>query len=418
MTQSFSSARISVDKQFASFGSASLSYDRNFSTKNSNIDFGIRFDLSFIRLSFNARRSGKKYSFSQSAGGGIILDAKSKTAKFRNRGAQGRGGLIIVPFLDINGNGIMDEDEKPISGININVNGGVISRVDNNTTLRVLDLEAYASYTLTINALSTENISWQLPFETIEVIAEPNRLKRIEIPVAPMGEVAGMVYFKPEGQYQRGLGRVIVDIFTKDGRKVKSLLSEPDGFYNYLGLRPGDYYLSLDSLQLERINMRAEKMQIPFTVMPSYDGDYISGLDLFLKESSDTVATDKNVLDTTSKETTIEKVKREVVPAKIEKEEPRYKVQLLAVRKFKRDELVIRKFLAPLWREDSTLEVVETLKPDNFYRYAIGALESLAEANQLRSEMVKRGWSDAFVVHFIPEKEREFITSKLRYIED
>lgn len=409
VANSFSSARVSIDKQFSSFGSASISYDRNFTSKSSNIDFGIRFDLSFMRFSVNARRTGKDYSFSQSMGGGIIIDAKSRSIEFRNRGAKGRGGLIIVPFLDINGNGIMDADEKPIPGININVNGGVISRIDNNTTLKVLDLEAYASYRLSINALSTENIAWQLPFENIEVVAEPNRLKRIEIPVFPMAEVSGMVYIKAAGQRERGIGRVIVNIFTKEGVKVTSLLSEPDGFYNFLGLKPGDYYVSLDPVQLERLNLTAKEMEIPFTVVPSYDGDYISGVDLTLLQDETETATKEPIKTTTIKEPEKTTATKEVVTV----EEMRYKVQLLAVRELRKDEAKIRELFTPLWREDSTIEVVETLKPDKLYRYAIGATTSEREAQLLKERMVNEGWSGAFVVSFTPSEEKEFTTRRL-----
>ena len=409
-TESFTSARISMDKQFSSWGAASISYDHNFSSKSSNIDFGIRFDLSFVRFSANARRTGKNYSFSQTAGGGIILDAKNKVAEFRNRGAQGRGGLIIVPFLDINCNGVMDQDEKPITGINVNINGGVTSRIDNNTTLKVLDLEAYSSYILSINALSTENISWQLPFANIEVVAEPNRLKRIEIPVFPLGEVSGMVYLKEGTQPERGLGRIIVDIFTEDGVKIKSLLSEPDGFYNYLGLKPGNYYVAFDSTQVSRLDMGALKMRVPFTVEPSYDGDYIGGIDLTLLKESHNIPQATPTTDITT--TTEKTAKKETVTKHVET--TRYKVQLFALKENNR----AYEILLPLLAAHPSLVVQETIGEDGLYRYGAGSYNSPADAGNLLQIVRQMGWKTAFVVSYKPSEESKVTTNMLQFVPD
>jgi hypothetical protein len=385
----FANARLSVDKQFSRMGYATLSYEQNFASKMSSIDLGIRFELSFARFSINARKSGKSYTFSESASGGIIFDAKSDYLAFRNRGSVGRGGVVIIPYLDVNCNGIMDEGEIAISGINANVNGGIVKKNEKSSTISVTDLEPYTSYMITVNASSTENISWQLPFKNIEVVAEPNKMKRVEIPVFPLGEVSGMVFIKQGDRQERGLGRMIVDVYSDTGTKVKSLLSEPDGYYSYLGLKPGKYYVSIDSVQLSKLNMTVSDMIFPFTIHPSYDGDMIGGLDFTVfKGEEDTL--EEQVIQERQPAQIIQ-----VAPVEVDNSSYNtvYRVQVYALTTKIRDE----KLLAKIERFVPGLKLVEIKGDDGFYKYVSEPILELERAKKIIYYLKRIGYKDSFI---------------------
>ncbi len=397
-TGSFLNAKLSIDKQFSRIGYANLSYEQNFSTKTSNIELGMRFELSFARFSINARKSGKSYSFSESAGGGVIVDAKNKYVAFRNRGSVGRGGAIIIPFLDINCNGIMDEGESAISGISARVSGGISKFDEKSSTIRVTDLEPYTVYNIEVSANSTENISWQIPFKVIGVEAEPNKMKRVEIPVFPLGEVSGMVYIKQGRGPENGLGRMIVDIYSSDGRKIKSLLSEPDGYYSYLGLKPGEYYVSLDSVQLGKLNMTVAEMTFPFTVQPSYDGDMVSGLDFTVLKEDEPKQEGQQAPGEVVK---TEMVKTE--PALPTKSEPLtvkqqtsghvYRVQVYALPGVIRDVKILRK----IERFVPGLRIVEVKGDDGLYRYMSEPVLEMEKAQRMVYYLRRIGYLDSFI---------------------
>mgnify|MGYP001766493289 CR=1 FL=1 len=401
---SFVNAKVSVDKQFSRIGYANLSYEQNFSSKTSNIELGMRFELSFARFSVNARKSGKNYSFSESAGGGVIVDAKNKYVAFRNRGSVGRGGAIIIPFLDINCNGVMDEGESAISGISARVSGGISQFDEKSSTIRVTDLEPYTIYNIEVSASSTENISWQIPFKVIGVEAEPNKMKRVEIPVFPLGEASGMVNIKRGKSTEQGLGRIIVKFFTKDGNMIKSVLSEPDGYYSFLGLKPGEYYASLDSVQIGKLEMDVSEMTIPFTIQPSYDGDLVGGLDFTLlkEEVADPQPATQPVTQPATQPVTKptpqqapQAVPQQVVPQPAPKpaQTGGFRVQIYAFNVPMRDKEV----LAKIMRFVPDLKIEEIKYPDGVYRYVSQSFANRAEAQKIIGSLRRIGYKDTFI---------------------
>ena len=60
-------------------------------------------------------------------------------------------------------------------------------------------------------------------------------------------------------------------------------ITEPDGYFNFLGLPPGSYYAILDSNQLHKLNMSVSPSSINFTIKKSKDGDVADGLEFFIK---------------------------------------------------------------------------------------------------------------------------------------
>ena len=71
----------------------------------------------------------------------LITDKETKYLKADNRTNVGRGGITIVPYLDINGNGRRDSREPKASGLNLHASSGSIEKRDIDTTIRIISLE-------------------------------------------------------------------------------------------------------------------------------------------------------------------------------------------------------------------------------------------------------------------------------------
>jgi cell division protein FtsN len=271
-----------IEKPLLKYGFFTVTYEENFRTDMRSIEVGFRYDFSFAQASVSAlRRNDETYIFS-SARGSFIFDKKSKYLGAQNRPAVGRGGLVVLPFLDLNFNDIYDPGEPKIKDLNIRINGGRIKRTDRDTTIRVFDLMPYTTYLLQLDKNSFDNIAWQLPFETVNVAIDANKLKRIEVPVKVMGEGAGMVYLKKQGR-KKGRSRIIVNFYTVDSVKVGRVISEFDGYFSYLGLPTGSYYARLDTNQLRKLNMKSVPSSIPFEISPDIDGDIVDNLEFTLQ---------------------------------------------------------------------------------------------------------------------------------------
>lgn len=275
------SYRVEAERRISSQGYLSVNFEQNFRASSNSIDVSFRYDLPFAQTNISTRYGNRVLTTNQGARGSLAFGSGNNYIHTDNRSALGRGGLTFIPFLDVNHNGTRDEDEKLVDGLNVRVNGGrMLTRV-NDTLTRVIELEPYTSYLVELDNIGFENIAWQVRHKAMSVYVDPNQFKIIEIPVLPMGEINGMVYIRRDGA-TRGIGRVLVNIYTEDGVLVHKVLTESDGYFTLLGLSPGNYYAMPDPGQQSRISVGSNPKTIDFEVLPSEWGDIIEGLDFVL----------------------------------------------------------------------------------------------------------------------------------------
>lgn len=274
--------KTNLEKPLFKKGFLNMSFEQNFRSNTRSIEVGFRYDLSFAQTGFSFRNTHNQNAKDQntlveSARGSLLYDRKTRYMGTNNRNSVGKGAITLLPFLDTNGNGIQDRGEPKAEGLQFKINGGTIVRNEKDTTIRVLDLTPYTSYLLELDKNSFDNISWQMQALTMKVMIDPNQFKTIEVPISVMGEAAGTVYNGSQGQ-----GRILVCFYRNDSTLVARTLTESDGYYSYLGLKPGKYTVRIDREQLKKINMTAspDKMEVTFT--NSVEGDIIDGLDFLL----------------------------------------------------------------------------------------------------------------------------------------
>ena len=138
------------------------------------------------------------------------------------------------------------------------------------------------TYSLQLDRNSFSNIAWQIKKPSINVTIDANELKRIEVPVAVVGEVSGTVYFR-ENTEKKGLGRIIVNFYREDSSFVGRVLTEADGFFDFIGLMPGLYTARLDAAQLRKLRMAYSPAVLSFRISANKEGDIIDGLEFMLQ---------------------------------------------------------------------------------------------------------------------------------------
>ena len=258
------------------------SYEHYFSSNTYSFNIGIRYDFSFSRVGANISSSSNVTTFTQSASGSLIYEAKANYLDFNKNSNVGKGGIIFLSFLDINNNGKRDKNERKLSGLNIRVTGGGITENRKDSTIVVIGLEPYIDYYVALNADNFDYIAWVIKNKTMNIAINPNQLRLIEVPVSVMGEASGMVYINKNGS-QQGLGGVRVYFYDSNSKPVANVLTEEDGYFYYLGLGPGTYTAKIDSNQLSKLEMTVAPDGIPITILPSEDGDIVDGLEFVLQ---------------------------------------------------------------------------------------------------------------------------------------
>ena len=100
-----------------------------------------------------------------------------------------------------------------------------------------------------------------------------------------VGEVSGMTLRAPSLQQKldaHGQGQIIMCIYDTEGRLVARTVSESDGYFNYLGLKPGHYTVRPDATQLSRLHLQAFPDLLPIHIKEGTEGDVADGLEFML----------------------------------------------------------------------------------------------------------------------------------------
>ena len=282
--KNFSTLRADLEKTISNKGFLNLTYEKNFVTNIQSMAVGLRYNFSFAQTFFNVHQGNGMTSMMQSARGSLLYDNSTGYFGTNNQNNVGRGGVILVPFLDLNCNGKREEYEPAVAGLNLRSNGGRIEHNNKDTTIRIVGLEAYNDYIIELDKNSFDNVAWQIRKPKMQVAVDPNNFKRIEVPVAVVGEVSGSILATGEKEMS-GLGRMIVNIYDQNSILVARTLTEADGFFSYAGLSPGNYTATVDAAQLTKLRMVvASSSHESFTIKLSIEGDVQDGLQFVLKK--------------------------------------------------------------------------------------------------------------------------------------
>ena len=218
-----------------------------------------------------------------------------------------RGGVTGRVFLDQNGNGRYDRGDQPLSGVRVVV-GPTFAFSDSTGAYRVWDLLPFEPSLVTVDSTTLASPLWVPGFAAATVEPPPNRYRRLDVPVLPGGAAEGRIVWadRPTGgradsvadqavaardsvsatdQVSAGpparpsAGIVLVLRHQASGeQRVISTFS--DGGFYVMGLRPGDWELSVDPRCLGILKAVSEPVK--FSIRSSVDGDAVTGLEVVL----------------------------------------------------------------------------------------------------------------------------------------
>ncbi|WP_029033278.1 hypothetical protein [Salinimicrobium terrae] len=276
----FNNLILEIERPFFRQGFLNLAYENNFLREAHIFEVGLRYAFNFAQTSATSRIGNRNSSFVQSARGSLMLDDNTGYVMASNRTAMSRAALTIIPFLDLNRNGIKDPMEPGVPGLELKNRSGRLSYDEEETILRITELQPYIDLVLELDPLSLDNIAWKIPNSKILVKTQPNHFKEIYVPVEVMGEIGGMVYFK-DGTTS-GQGRILINILDQKGEKAAQILSEGDGYFSYLGLAPGTYTAEIDPAQLRKLGYEATPEKVEFEIEVDQYGDIVDTLEFIL----------------------------------------------------------------------------------------------------------------------------------------
>lgn len=279
----FTNLALEFERPFIKRGYINLGYENNFRSNAHTFEVGLRYAFDFSQTSITSRIGNRNSSFVQAAQGSLLYDSNNNQFLTNRRTSVGKAGLAIYPYLDLNSNGIKDEMEPGVAGVQLKNKSGYLTYNDDETVIRITDLQPYRDFMIEVEPTSLDNIAWRVENPKIAVETIPNQFQAINIPIIILGEVSGYVYFK-DGNHVQGQGRIIVNILDENGTLVKSILTEDYGYFNYLGLKPGMYKAVIDPDQLKTLGYKAQPVENEFNIEVTKFGDIVDDIEFTLEE--------------------------------------------------------------------------------------------------------------------------------------
>jgi hypothetical protein len=246
-------------------GFLNVAYENNFLRDAHIFEVGLRYAFNAAQTAMTSRIGNRNSSFVQSARGSLMLDDNTGHVMASNRTAMSRAALTIIPFLDLNQNGKRDPMEPSVAGLQLKNRTGRLTYNEDETILRITELQPYIDLLLEIDPISLDNIAWRIKNPKNKVLTLPNHFQEIHVPVEVMGEVSGMIYLRDD-KGLRGQGRIRINILNEQDQQVATFLSEGDGYFTYLGLAPGKYTAEVDPAQLETLAYKASPNVTSFEI--------------------------------------------------------------------------------------------------------------------------------------------------------
>ena len=275
------SSTVQVQKRFNKKFFADASFVYNFPTQDVQLGVSIYYNFNAMRSAVTTSARNNYASSSQSLAGSVYFTERPNPIYTTNTNCVGRAGIDVLVFLDINHNDKKDDNEPLVKNASVAINKGNQVLAENDTVHRFVSLEPYAPYLLTIANNGFSNISWILEKSTWSVMTNPNQIKKIYIPIKPMGEIEMTIKMNKNEKIVPA-NRLIVYIFNDNKVQITKGLTDQDGNFTFLGLSPGNYAIKFDEKQLKGLGLSSNYVPKLFEIKISPQGDYVSGVEIIL----------------------------------------------------------------------------------------------------------------------------------------
>jgi hypothetical protein len=262
-------------------------YDPNFTFALLRLNY----TLPFLHGESSAQRqysSGSSATtYENSGSGSILFSSATGDLLFQSGPLNGRGALLVKPFIDANGNDKYDQGEEYLPATQVFSHGLYTTP---SSTLRsggtlFMSVEPYLPYYTSLDSRYFDNPLWVPAYQMVQITAEPNMLKVFDFPIEVGGNIHGQINFVGTNGSSSPVEALTVTLRHKGGERkiIKTMKTFSTGEFEFNAVLPGSYEISLDQAELSALGVTANVMTKDVTVRPLAEGDQVTGVDFELK---------------------------------------------------------------------------------------------------------------------------------------
>ena len=279
--QQMTGAGVQFSRTVAKKGRLNVSIDHDMLAKATRVQAGFTLDLDALRSTTQYTGSGDAYALQQTFNGSVGLDARSAKWSATNREQVGRAAVSVLMFIDANDNRTYDDGEEKVPARAIRLSQSATLELGNDSILRITQLQSYWRYNAEVVQAALPNPTLAPLMNEFSFVTDPNRFKRIEIPLYRTGVIEGAVKLRKAGS-DAGLGGVRILLKSVERGTEETIRTFSDGGFYASNLLPGKYTLEVDPAQLTFLSATSEPQKLEFEVKATAAGDYLDGLNLLL----------------------------------------------------------------------------------------------------------------------------------------
>src|SRR6266550_3237081 len=218
---------------------------------------------------------GQPVSATQFLQGSVLWDRRTDRLAVAPGPSLERSGLAGHVFLDVNANGIRDVGEPAIANARVFV-GSLSARTDSSGAYRVWDLVPFEPVIVSVDSVSLDSPLLVPLFARTSIVPGPNRFRSLDIPVVEAGIIEGRVV-----RNGAGVGGVTLILTDRRSGTRRTLVTFNDGAFYLMGVKPGEYELTVEEQVLDALAVDAEPVR--FSLTPTANGIGRSDLEVRLK---------------------------------------------------------------------------------------------------------------------------------------
>jgi hypothetical protein len=216
---------------------------------------------------------------SQFVQGSVLYDPARRQVSFASGPSLERAGISGRVFLDGNGDGRWQPGEQPVSGVRVRA-GFVTTLSDSSGRYRIWDLPAFEPVLVAVDTATLASPLWMPAYGSMSVETGPNRFRSVDIPIVPGGVIEGRVVRQTPDSIVAIPGARLL-LRRHGSSQTTGLVTFSDGGFYLIGVKPGEYELSVEPAVLGRLGLSA--WPIAFTVPSDPDGATVDELELRLE---------------------------------------------------------------------------------------------------------------------------------------
>lgn len=282
VTQQMETVEITSSQNILKMGRLQLTYNRNFIGNFNVFRASLVLDFNKFRTSTNLTSNRNSFHAVQNIRGSIGYDTNYNNTIFTSRDQVGRSGAAIKLFVDNDASNSFGMGDETISDNVIRVNRSGASSILKNGVLYYLQMQPYFFYNMELNKGGLRNPMLVPEVDKFGIITDPNRFKKIEIPFYMSGVVGGAVSRVHNNGMQSGVAGLKLNLQKIDDDFYQEIRTFSDGSFYAYEVPPGNYVVSIDSSQLQILDVYADADSLWFQVLPIPEGDFVEGLTFLL----------------------------------------------------------------------------------------------------------------------------------------